>query len=229
MADRLRSDGPAFLTQPVPDWLLLAPFADVLVDCEEMAEWVRSRGRRPVAVSGRLLAQPEGEYLPTPSPGLEELAFPSPPGPLPPRGAREAGGRAIDLGCGAGRDAFWLQQHGWQVLGVDRLPPQAEIPFVQANLHEFRTEERFNLVLLHYCWDPEYLKLASSLCKAGGMVSILAHSELSWRCFGHPRKTKTLTTGHIGLICPIEFEISFEEEFWSLDRHSVRVVLERRR
>ncbi len=206
--------------------MLPAPFADVLVDCEEMAEWVRSRGRRPVLVSGRPLSQTSLEFRPTPSRVLEELALPSPPGPFPHMGERGGGGNVIDLGCGAGRDAFWLQQHGWQVLGVDRLPPQAEIPFVRTNLHEFRTDERFDLVLLHYCWDPEYLKLACSICKAGGMVSILAHSELSWRCFGHPRKTKTLMTGQIR---PPDFEIRIEEEFWSLDRHSVRVVLVRRR
>jgi hypothetical protein len=125
------------------------------------------------------------------------------------------------------RDTLWLQKNGWKALGVDRLPPQADIPFIRANLHEFKTEERFDLVLLHYCWDPEYFKLACTLSKAGGMVSILAHSEQSWRCFGHPRRSKTLALGHIGQRCPTDFRVIVEEEFWSLDRHSVRIVLER--
>ncbi len=30
-----------------------------------------------------------------------------------------APGRAIDLGCGPGRNAIWLAQHGWRVTGVD--------------------------------------------------------------------------------------------------------------
>src|SRR4051812_17107096 len=28
-------------------------------------------------------------------------------------------GKALDLACGAGRNAIWLAQHGWQVTAVD--------------------------------------------------------------------------------------------------------------
>lgn len=213
MADRLRSDGPAVLAERVADWLLPAPFEDVRVVSVEMAEWVRLRGRRPILV----FSQPDSdsEFLPSPSRGIERLT--------------DGDGRsAIDLGCGAGRDAYWLKCHGWNVLGVDRLPAQADIPFVQANLHEFRSEEQFDLVLLHYCWDPQYFKLALNLCAPGGCVSILAHSELHWWCFGQPRKTKTFSAERIRQTRPSQFEILIEEEFWSLDRHSVRIVLERR-
>ncbi len=31
-------------------------------------------------------------------------------------------GKALDLGCGYGRTAIWLAQHGWQVDGVDFVP-----------------------------------------------------------------------------------------------------------
>lgn len=204
--------------------MLPAPFAEVTVASDELAEWVRSRGRRPVLWSAE--RELHAAYLPTPSKGIDYLS-------------EGQGKSAIDLGCGAGRDAFWLQQHGWQVLGVDRLLPQTEIPFVQSNLHEFRTEQRFDLVLLHYCWDPEYLKLAMRLCAEGGKISILAHSELHWHCFGHPRRSKVFSeSSFVNALFPglrdlnvqraSEFRIMESEEFWSLDRHSARVVLERR-
>lgn len=35
-------------------------------------------------------------------------------------------GRALDLGCGEGRNAVWLAEHGWQVTGVDFSPVALE-------------------------------------------------------------------------------------------------------
>jgi SAM-dependent methyltransferase len=32
-------------------------------------------------------------------------------------------GRALDLGCGAGRNSLYLARHGWQVTGIDMLGP----------------------------------------------------------------------------------------------------------
>src|SRR6202051_3454561 len=33
--------------------------------------------------------------------------------------AKLAPGKALDLACGAGRNALWLAQHGWEVTAVD--------------------------------------------------------------------------------------------------------------
>lgn len=39
--------------------------------------------------------------------------------PLLEGGMRLAPGRALDVGCGTGRDAVYLTEHGWRVTGVD--------------------------------------------------------------------------------------------------------------
>src|SRR5690242_19391427 len=36
-------------------------------------------------------------------------------------------GRALDLACGAGRNALWLAEHGWSVTAVDGAPAAIEI------------------------------------------------------------------------------------------------------
>ena len=57
-----------------------------------------------------------------------------------------AAGQALDLACGAGRNAFWLAEHGWRVTAVDAshpaldlIPRHPNIRAVRADLerHEF--------------------------------------------------------------------------------------------
>src|ERR1700675_2509912 len=36
-------------------------------------------------------------------------------------------GRALDLACGAGRNALWLAEHGWSVTAVDGSPAAIEL------------------------------------------------------------------------------------------------------
>ena len=49
--------------------------------------------------------------------------------------AQLAPGKALDLACGAGRNAFWLADHGWEVTAVDAADAAIEIL-------EIRAEER---------------------------------------------------------------------------------------
>lgn len=147
-------------------------------------------------------------------------------------------GTALDLGCGAGRDAVWLAANGWEVTAVDRLQtnldwlkklraayaPNDPIHWVLANLNEIRPENQYHLVLLHYCWDQNYFDLAKKCVAPGGYLSILAHSQTHRNCFGNPRESKILDPTNLK---KEGFEPIIEREFWSKDRHSVSIVLQR--
>lgn len=54
-----------------------------------------------------------------------------PAGPVIQAASLLAPGRALDIACGAGRHAIWLQQHGWKVTAVDR--DQEAIEQIQRN------------------------------------------------------------------------------------------------
>ena len=147
-------------------------------------------------------------------------------------------GTAIDLGCGAGRDAVWLAVNGWEVTAVDRLEsnldqlkklraayaPNDPIHWVQANLNETKPQNQYDLVLLHYCWDPNYFELAKACVKPNGHLSLLAHSETNYKCFAHPRESRILNPEKLKYD---GFEKIIDRQFWSLDRHSSSVVLQR--
>jgi 2-polyprenyl-3-methyl-5-hydroxy-6-metoxy-1,4-benzoquinol methylase len=98
---------------------------------------------------------------------------------------------ALDLGCGNGRDSVWLACNGWSVTAVDHLPEiqrsidefssrfqvSDRINFVHSNIHEFTTNNRFQLVLLHYTWKVSNLQRALENVEVGGSISVLVHSE----------------------------------------------------
>lgn len=106
------------------------PGADAAVD------WLNAHGR-----PARLVPAP-GDALPTrlwnPSPGLVPILE-----HLVPQ-------RALDLGCGTGRDAVYLAMQGWQVTAVDRLPDALDRARSLADLHGVQLE----LVALDTDRDP---------------------------------------------------------------------------
>ncbi len=145
---------------------------------------------------------------------------------------------ALDLGCGAGRDAVWLAANGWKVTAIDRLKsnldtlhklgmahaPNDPIQSVVANIHEHQPTNEYDLVLLHYCWDPVYFETAKRAVRKGGFLSVLAHSKTHRQCYGHPRESKVLDP--IDLPCD-GFKSILNEQRWAIDRHFVSVVLQR--
>src|SRR5438045_64472 len=100
-----------------------------------------------------------------------------------------APGRALDLGCGSGRNAIWLAGRGWSVTAVDfsdealalarRREPGVE--WVLADLREYEPEpEAFDLVLVlyvHVAPDERrtLLGAATSALVRGGTILIVGH------------------------------------------------------
>jgi SAM-dependent methyltransferase len=91
-------------------------------------------------------------------------------------------GRALDLACGAGRNAIWLARNGWEVTAVDgaseaiRVLRQHE-PQVDARVLDLETgaplpfdDDSFDLaVILYYLHRPLFAE-ARRVVKPGGMM-----------------------------------------------------------
>jgi tellurite methyltransferase len=67
----------------------------------------------------RLRERPAEDLDAAPTPLLVETASALAPGKAP--------RKALDLACGAGRNALWLAEHGWEVTAVDGAPAAIEI------------------------------------------------------------------------------------------------------
>jgi SAM-dependent methyltransferase len=104
-----------------------------------------------------------------------------------------AGGTALDLGCGAGRHAVWLTEHGWRVTAVDfsdealrqgreRASERGvDIDWVQADLRDYvPPHEAFDLVLVAYLHMPAderraILAKATAAVAPGGTFLLVGH------------------------------------------------------
>lgn len=122
-------------------------------------------------------------------------------------------GRALDLACGAGRNAVWLAERGWTVVGVDFADAAlangralaaergVAIEWVQADLRDWRSEPRgFDLVAVLYLQLPAaerqwVLGRASEAVAPGGTLLVVGH-DLQNLNGGHggPKDPRVLLT-----------------------------------
>ncbi len=112
-------------------------------------------------------------------------------GPLP-------SGRALDLACGEGRNAIWLAELGWRVVGVDfsqvaldkavrrtegRPSVAGRIDWQHADLLDYLPDARaFDLVLVSYLHLPaadrrRVLCRAADAVSEGGILMIIGHDS----------------------------------------------------
>ena len=122
-------------------------------------------------------------------------------------------GRALDLGCGEGRNAIWLAERGWEVTGVDfseiglakarRLASQrgVEVAWVRADLLAYQPEEgAFDLVIVMYIHLPaaqlaDVMKRAGAALAPGGTLLVVGHDLLNLsQGHGGPQNPEVLFT-----------------------------------
>jgi SAM-dependent methyltransferase len=104
-----------------------------------------------------------------------------------------APGRALDLGCGEGRNAVWLAEQGWEVTAVDfsevgiakgremSLHRGVEVTWVHEDLNRYEPRDAsFDLVIVFYIHLPPpdrdgLLAKAARALAPGGTALVVAH------------------------------------------------------
>ena len=130
----------------------------------------------------RLRERPAEDLDPAPTPLLVETAAALAPGKAP--------FTALDLACGAGRNALWLAERGWEVTAVDGAPAAIEIlqtraaqrglkiNAVVADLEkgEFVIEpSRWDLVAMCYYLQRNLFEMAKRGVAPGGILISIVH------------------------------------------------------
>ncbi len=97
-----------------------------------------------------------------------------------------APGRALDLACGAGRNALWLASQGWQVTAVDGSSAAVELlsarnPAIDARVadlekHEYIIQpDSWDLIAICYYLQRDLFEPAKRGVVPGGLVVAIAH------------------------------------------------------
>eukprot|EP00397_Hematodinium_sp_SG-2012_P065190 GEMP01094128.1.p1 GENE.GEMP01094128.1~~GEMP01094128.1.p1 ORF type:complete len:240 (+),score=48.48 GEMP01094128.1:151-870(+) len=175
----------------------------VVVDTEEdkllvedrLSDWILE-----VSISPELTAAPSKSALPhtlwRPTPLLEEV--------LDTVESSVTARRALDLGCGSGRDSVFLALRGWHVVGIDVVEKACARARAFAERHgvvdrtEFRAQEIRNLQ------DPTQYDLVL-VCRTSVQTDPLQYvapgGHLLWHHFlegsSHPSEDKVLKKGEL--------------------------------
>lgn len=148
-------------------------------------------------------------------------------------------GKAVDFGCGAGRDAVALADLGWHVAALDILPdaiekgrdllkryaPQA-VPLVKWHVGDISTFAprplSADLVVSNLFFDPRVLTFAAEILRPGGLIVSEAFTETHREKHGSPHEKRVISREAFEAYpC---FEIVHWTEGWSGDRHLAQVV-----
>ena len=102
-------------------------------------------------------------------------------------------GTALEAGCGAGAEAIWLAQHGWEVTAADvaaaALAVAADraaaggvagrVTWVRADLSTWEPDTQYDLVTTHYAHPAmpqlEFYERIASWVAPGGSLLVVGH------------------------------------------------------
>lgn len=146
-------------------------------------------------------------------------------------------GSVLDAGSGAGTDALWLAEHGWEVTAADistsaitaarsrasEQSPEVEssIEWVRADLTTWEPGRTWGLVVTHYAHPDDgqlafYERLASWVAP-GGTIVIVGHLHGRDATHHHPEGSTATLAGITGL---------FDRPGWRVEaaRENTRIV-----
>lgn len=150
-----------------------------------------------------------------------------------------APGRALDLGCGSGRDSVFLAAAGWSVVAVDRLPDAlaigrdlatryldvpGAIQWVQADFDRDHIDGAApcELVIMIRCLNRRLLCSAADWLAPGGSVVVETFTTLHRERHGKPaRDADVLEHGELPKLLR-GLEIREHSEAWRDEAHTAR-------
>lgn len=143
-------------------------------------------------------------------------------------------GTALDVGCGEGRDARWLAEHGWKVTGIDlsdvaiararTLAPDAKWEVV--DIANWQPAEQFDLVTSHFMHvAPEaraklFQNMAASVKPGGRLLFVSHHHSDHGTNIGRPKSAELFFTAD-------EVKSVLEPSQWNVEFAGMRPRTER--